>query len=139
MFGLTKRQFLKKSKKCLRETGIQILLLRELMDKEAQESLSPLDAHRNLDNIRRNIEDTFNWYEKLNPPTKCLPLQQKIMNSLIVFHEAAVKNSESLIALENGLEEEFKNKLRDSKEELQKFLETFQPLIKEVDLYLLRK
>ena len=139
MFGLTKRQFLKKSKKCLRETGIQILLLRELMDKEAQESLSPRDAYRNLDNIRRDIENTFTWYEKLNPPAKCLHLQQKIMNSLIVFHEAAVKNSESLIALENGLEEESKYKLIDSREELQKFQETFQPLIKEVDLYLQRK
>jgi hypothetical protein len=139
MFGLTKRQFLKKSKECLKETGLQILLIRELMDKEAKKSTNIHESHRKLDNIRRDIENTFSWYENLNPPSECVSLQREIANALIIFHEAVVAYSESLIAAENGRDEESRNKLKESQDELEKFRKIFLPLSKEVDLYLRKK
>lgn len=139
MFGLTKRQFLKRSKEALKETGIQILLFRELIDQEAKKRIKHQDARRKLDNIRRNVEDTFSRYEKLNPPSKCLPLQHRIMSTLIIFHESVVAYSEYLIAAEEGPDEESKNKLKESSERLQKFREGFLPLSKEVDSHLRKK
>ena len=139
MLGLTKRQFLKRSKECLKEIGVQILLLRELMDQEAKKRIDRRDAQRKLDNIRRDIENTFSRYEKLNPPSKCFPLKQKIIQTLIIFHAAIVFYSESLITAEEGSDEESRNKLKESADQLQKFRENFLPLCKEVDLNLRKK
>lgn len=139
MFDLTKRQSLKKSKECLKETGLQILLIRELMDKEAKESTGIHETHRKLDDIRRDIENTFSRYEKLNPPSECVPLKREISNALIIFHEAVVAYSESLIAAENGRDDESRNKLKESRDGLEKFRKIFLPLSREVDLYLRKK
>ncbi len=136
---MTKRQFLKKSKSCLKETGTEILLLRELMDKESQESVSVLEAHRKLDNIRREIEKTFSRYEKLNPPSRCVPLHQRILHNLIALHEAVVINSESLTAAKEGSKEKSREKLKESRDQLDKFRESFLPLTREVDLNLGKK
>lgn len=139
MFGLTKRQFLKRSKECLKETGAQILLFRALLDKEFKDGIDSHEAHRQLDNIRKDIETTFSWYEKLNAPSKCISLQQKILNAIIIFHDCVIINSESLVATRIGRHGESQIKFKHSKQELEKFREIFLPLIKEVDLYLQKK
>jgi hypothetical protein len=139
MFGMTKKQFLKKSKNCLKETGPEILLFRELLDKETHKTISTHDASRKLDNIRREIEKTFATYEKLNPPSKCASLHRKILHNLFALHEAVVTNSESLNAAREGQEEKSIEKLEESRDKLQKFREDFLPLSKEVDLNLQKK
>jgi len=139
MFGLTKRQFLKRSKECLKEIGIQILLFRALLDKESKEGIYNHEAHRQLDNIRKDIETTFSWYEKLNPPSKCISLQQKILNAMIIFHDCVIINSESLVASRIGKHGESYIKFKQSKQELEKFKEIFLPLSREVDRYLQKK
>jgi hypothetical protein len=139
MFGMTKKQFLKKSKSCLKDTGPQILLIRELMDKESHGRISVLEASRKLDNIRRDIEKIFSQYEKLNPPSKCASLHRKILHTLIELQEAVVINSESLNAAENGLDEKSRDKIKESRDQLDKFREEFLPLTREVDFNLQRK
>jgi hypothetical protein len=139
MFGMTKKQFLKKSKKCLQDTGVEILLVRELMDKETQKTISISAASRKLDDIRRDIEKIFSQYEKLSPPSKCVPLHRKILQNLFALHEAVVVNSESLNAAREGEEEKSQEKLEESRDKLKKFREDFRPLSREIDLYLQKK
>lgn len=139
MLGLTKRQFLKRSKEALKETGIQILIFRELVDQEAKKKINKEDARRKLDNIRRDVENTFSLFEKLNPPSNCLSLQRRILSTLIIFHESVVSYSDYLIADEEGSDEESRNKLKESREQLQEFRENFLSLSREVDLNLRKK
>lgn len=133
MFGLTKRQFLKKSKNALQETGIQILSFRGLINQEVKGEISLLEAQRSLDHLRNDAENTFSWYVKLNPPSKCLGLQQRIINALIIFYESLVAYSESLQASEDHQEEKSKLLLVKSSEELNKYKELSLSLSREVD------
>ncbi|MCE5213331.1 MAG: hypothetical protein LLF83_01240 [Methanobacterium sp.] len=135
MFGLTKRQFLKKSKIALQQTGVQLLSLRGLMNQKSKGEISLREAQRNLDTLRKHVENTFSIYEKLNPPSKCLPLQQKIFNALIIFHSSLVSYSESLNAAERGLPDEADLKLKSAKE-LNKYQELTLSLSREIDSYL---
>lgn len=139
MFGLTRRQFLKKSKKALQETGVQILTMRSLKNQEVKGSTNLLDAQRSLDNLRKEVEETFSRYTKLNPPSKCLDLQHRIVQGLILFHESLVIYSESLMAKKDGLDEKFQELLKKSNEELEKYKELFLSLSREVDSELRRK
>ncbi len=133
MFGLTKRQFLKRSKEALQETGVQVLSLRGLMNQEAKGEIDLLEAQRSLDALRKTAEDTFSRYQKLNPPSKCFSLQQNIINTLIIFYESLVAYSESLLAKEEDSEEKSLNLLRKSNEELYKYKEVSATLSREVD------
>jgi hypothetical protein len=136
MFGLTKRQFLKKSKKNLQQTGVQILSLRVLMNKESKGQLSLREAQRSLDTLRNQVENSFSTYEKLNPPSECLTLQQQIFNALIIFHSSLVSYSESLNNSEKGLTNEADLKLNESAQKLKKYQEIALSLSKEIDSYL---
>lgn len=133
MFGLTKRQFLKKSKNALQETGVQILSFRGLINQEVKGEISLLEAQRSLDHLRNEVENTFSRYEKLNPPSKCFGLQQRIINALIIFYESLVAYSESLQAREDNQEEKSKLLLVKSSEELNKYKELSLSLSREVD------
>ncbi|HEY0196039.1 MAG TPA: hypothetical protein VGC02_00555 [Methanobacterium sp.] len=139
MFGLTNRQFLKKSKKTLQETGAQILSFKGLMNQEAKDQITLLQAQKSLDRLRNEVENTFSRYEKLNPPSKCLQLQQRIMKGLIIFYESLVAYSESLLAKEDGLEEKSQKLLKKSGEELYKYRELSLSLSREVDSNLWKK
>lgn len=133
MFGLTRRQFLKKSKKALQETGAQIISLRGLMNQEAKGEISLLEAQRRLDHLRSEVEEIFSRYEKLKSPSKCLQLQQRIMKGLILFYESLVVYSESLQAKEDGLEESSQNLLIKSAQKLHEYKELSLSLSREVD------
>ncbi|MDI6723738.1 MAG: hypothetical protein QMD61_03730 [Methanobacterium sp.] len=139
MFRMTKRQFLKKSKKYLNETGVLLLLIREVMDKEFQGKISNQEACNQMDNIRKNIESIFSEYEKSDPPSEYTSLKQKILRALINLQEAVVTNYESLLAAREGMEEKSRDKLNKSRNILEEFRKDFHPIAEEVDALLLKK
>jgi hypothetical protein len=139
MFGMTKRQFLKRGKKSLDEMGNSLLLLIQIMDEEIQGDISNQVAFNKLNIIRKNIETTFSEFEKLSPPPKCFSLYHRILNALIKLHESVVINLESLTAAKKGLEEESQEKLKESVGLLEEFREDFHSLVKDVRLLLIKK
>ena len=133
MFGMTKMQFLRRSAKCMDETGGLLLLLKEVIDKEFQGKISKSEASIKLDIIRKEIESLFGEFEKLSPPSKCNSLKQKILNILINMHEVVIINSESLSAAK----EQSQDKLNESREKLEMFRKEFHDLTKRVNILLL--
>lgn len=139
MFGMTKRQFLKRSKKALQETGAEILALRRLMNKVSSDEISIKDAYRRLDVLRRDVENTFSKYEKLSPPSECFHLHQEILHALILFFDSIVSYSEYLQAKEDRLQVEYHDLLQKSNINLQKYQELSLKLSREVDSKLNKK
>jgi hypothetical protein len=135
MFGMTKKQFLKKSKNCLKDTGIQLLLIRELFNKEFTGKLDFDDSYHKLDKIMKNMETIFFKYEGLNPPSKCKSLQRDILNSLIILQEGLVTNSEYITLSKDGFTEEGHEKFKKCIDELENFRDKFRELSQKVDLY----
>jgi hypothetical protein len=133
MFGMTKRQFLKRSKKALQETGVLTLYLRRLMNQETSAEINTTEAHRRMDALRRDVENTFSTYEKGNPPTECLNLHQEILNGLILFYDSIVTYSDYLQAKESHLEKEFPDLFSKTNENLKKYQELSLRLSREVD------
>lgn len=136
MFGMTKRQFMKKSAKCMDETGGLLLLLREILDKEFQGKISNEEASKRNDDIRKGIESIFYEFEKSNPPSKCDSLKQKILNILINMQEIVVTNSESLSAAKKGLNGRSMDKLKESRDHLEIFRKDFHEVTKRVNILL---
>lgn len=136
MFGMTKNQFLKKSKNCLKDTGIQLILIRKIFIRESGGEIDIDETYRELDNLRKNMEKIFFRYERLSPPSKCKPLQIKILKTLIIFQDALVANSEYLILSKKGLPGEARAEMVKSMEMMEHFREKFRKLSQKVDLYL---
>lgn len=134
---MTKRQFLKRSARCMDETGGLLLLLKEIIDKEVQGEISNQEASRRIDDIRKGIESIFYKFEKVNPPSKCIPLKQKILNILIRLQDIVITDSESLTAAKKGLKERSQDKLSESKDQLEKFRKDFHDLTKMVNILLI--
>lgn len=139
MFGMTKRQFLKRSKKCLRETGMLLLLIREVMDKEAHDKIGNQEALKQMNNIRKNIESIFAEFEKRDPPSKCASLKQRILHALINLNGAVIINYESLLAAKNGDKEKAGEKFRESRDCLEEFRTDYHRTVEEVDNLLQKK
>lgn len=133
MFGMTKMQFLRRSAKCMDETGGLLLLLKEVIDKEFQGKISKSEASKKLDIIRKEIESLFEEFEKLSPPSRCNSLKQKILNILINMHEIVITNSEALSAAK----EQSQDKLNESREKLEMFRKEFHDLTKRVNILLM--
>jgi len=138
MFGMTKKQFLKKSKNCLKDTGIQLLLIREIFSKESTGKLDFDNAYHKLDKIRKNMENIFFKFEGLKPPSKCRSLQREILNTLIILQEVIVVNSEYIMLSKDGFPEESQEKFKKSIDDLENFRNKFRELSQKVDLYLRR-
>ncbi len=139
MFGMTKKQFLKKSKNCLKESGIQLLLIRDVFNKERNCEISFDEANNKVDKIRKNIETIFFKYEKLKPPSKCKSLQLEILKTLIILQDVLVTNSEYIILSKDGCgTEECQEKYKKSINDLENFRDKFRELSQKVDLYLRR-
>jgi hypothetical protein len=136
MFGMTKKQFLKKSRNCLKDTGIELLLIREIFSQEMKGNIAPEETFQKLEKIRKNLEDIFFKYEGLNPPSKCNPLHRNISHTIIILQEAVVINSEYLILLKDSLKDQRDEKLKKSIDKLEEFRDEFGKLVQEVDLYL---
>lgn len=139
MFGMTKKQFLKRSAKCMDETGGLLLLLREIIDKEFQGKISNEEASKKIDSIRKEIEFIFSKFEKLNPPSKCNSLKRKILKALINLQEVVVTDCESLLAARDGLSGKSQEKLKESRDLLEEFRKDFHGLTKEVNILLTEK
>ena len=137
MFGMTKIQFLKRSAKCMDETGGLLLLLKEVIDKEFQGKISKSEASKKIDIIRKEIESLFGEFQKLNPPSKCNSLKQKILNILINMHEIVITNFEALSAAKEDSKEQSQDKLNESREKLERFRKDFHDLTKRVNILLL--
>ena len=133
---MTKKQFLKKSKNCLKESGIQLLLVREIFNREGKSEISFDDASNKVDKIRKNLEDIFFKYESLKPPSKCKSLQLEIMKTLIILQDVLVLNSEYIILSKDGFKLEGQEKFEKSIDELENFRNKFRKLSQKVDLYL---
>ncbi|MBI5680238.1 MAG: hypothetical protein HZC47_05020 [Methanobacterium sp.] len=133
MFGMTKKQFLKRSKKCTGETGALILLIREIMNKEIHGKTSNRETSKQIEIIRKDIESIFFEFEKLKPPSKCFPLKQRIIHVLINFQEVIVVYSEYLTASREEMEEKSQNKLKESQELLEEFRKEFHSVTGEVN------
>ncbi|MDY9924070.1 hypothetical protein [Methanobacterium sp.] len=138
MFGMTKKQFLKKSKNCLKDTGIQLLLIREIFSKESTGKLDFDNAYHKLDKIRKNMENIFFKFEGLKPPSKCKSLQREILNTLIILQEVIVVNSEYIMLSKDGFTEESQEKFKKSIDDLENFRNKFRELSQKIDLYLRR-
>lgn len=139
MFGMTKKQFLKRSKKVLNETGSLLLLITEIMDKETSGKISNEEASKQTENIRKNIESIFYEFEKRNPPSKYIPMQLRILKALVSMQESVTLNSEYLKATRDGLEEKAMNNLKESREILEEFKKEFHSIIKEINTLLMKK
>ena len=139
MFDLTKKQFLKRSAICLDETGIQILLIRELIDYETDGKVDVKEAYKKINLIIKGVELVFFKYEDLNPPSKCVSLHLKILNSLIALQGIVSVNYDFVTASIEGKEELAAEKLLESNVLLEKFRKDFRPLTMEVDSYLTKK
>ncbi|MDI9434890.1 MAG: hypothetical protein QM396_02670 [Euryarchaeota archaeon] len=133
---MTKKQFLKKSKKTLKEIGIELLIIREIPTQEKYNSVDLEKTYLKMEKIRKNLENIFFKYEKLNPPSKCKNLQINLLKTIIILQEAVVAIIEHLNLLKDGSNEQSKEKLIKSKEKLDKFRENYGNLSREVDLYL---
>lgn len=136
MFGMTKKQFLKKSKNCLKESGIQLLLIREILNKESKSQISFDEANKRVNELRKNLEKIFFTYEKLNPPSKCKSLQLEMLKTLIILQDVLVLNSEYISLSKDGFTLEGQEKLEKSIDELENFRNNFRRLSQKVDLYL---
>ena len=136
MFGMTKKQFLKKSKKCLKDTGIELLIIREIINQETRGRGELDESYKKMENIRKNLEKIFFQYEKLNPPSKCKKMHFNLLNAIIILQESVVANTEYLNLLKDGLKEPAHDKLEKSIDKLEKFREKYYEIIREVDLNL---
>jgi len=135
MFGMTKKQFLKKSKDCLKDTGIELLLIRKIFYQENQGKINTVEAFQKLEKNRKSLENIFFKYEGLKTPSKCKPLHMKILKTIIILQEALVINSEYLNSIKDSGELESK-KLEKSLVKLEQFKDEFKKLSIEVDSYL---
>ncbi len=136
MFGMTKKQFLKKSKKCLKDIGIELLLIREITYQETNNSANFEEAYQKMEKIRKTIEEIFFQYETLKAPTKCKKIQLNLLSAIIILQESVVANIEYINLLKNGLKKPAREKFKKSIDDLEKFRETYRTLSQEVDLYL---
>jgi hypothetical protein len=136
MLGLTKKQFLKRSKTCLDETGNHALLIRELIGHERDESIPYEGAYKQIKLIVQGVEAAFFRYEALDPPSKCVPLHLKLLHSLITLQDAVAANYDFITASLKDDKVEAAKKLEETLLILEKFRKEFRPITTEVDVLL---
>jgi len=135
MLGLTKKQFIKRSKEFLDAEGINSLIISELVGVESSGKTNPEESYQRIRAVMNDMDSIFTGYEQLNPPSACISLKLKILNSLIILQEAASALYDYFYMNINHKNlEEAKNKLAESKLNLNKFREVFRPLTKEIDV-----
>lgn len=121
------------------ETGGLLLLLKEIIDKEFQGKISNQEASKQIESVRKEIESIFFKFEKLNPPSKYNPLKQKILKILINMQEIVVTDLEYLSAAEKGMVEESQDKLREVRDQLERFRKDFHDVTEIVNDLLVEK
>jgi hypothetical protein len=133
ILGLTKKQFLKRSKECLDAQGIHVLNISGLIDLELSNNINKTDSYKRIRAIMKDLDLIFAKYQKLNPPSNCINTKREIINSLLILQDAATALYESAqIDLEENQEFD-KTKLNESQLLLNNFRQVFQPLTVEID------
>jgi hypothetical protein len=132
MFGMTKKQFLKKSSKCLDETGRYALLMRGLIIQEKDGTIDNESAYRQVKSMIEGIESTFFSYEKINPPTQCNSLHQRILHSIIMLQDSISSNYDYINMLRDK-STAAQEKFVESQNKLDEFRDYFRPLTSEID------
>ena len=136
MFGLTKKQFLKRSSKCLDEIGKQALLMRVLVEDEINGTIDKKEAYNKIKHILKEVERIFFDYEDLNSPPECVSLHLKILNCLIILQDAVAANYDYINVPAEEKPVTANEKLEKSKVLLERFRSEFRPITSEVDNYL---
>ncbi len=133
MFGMTKKQFLKRSSKTLDETGNQALLIRGLIGKEKDSTISNENAYKQTKLIIEGIASIFFDYENINPPSNCNSLHLKILHSLMILQDVATANYDFITLSRGDKLLNAPDKLEESQDLFEKFRKEFRPLTIEVD------
>lgn len=137
MSGLTKKQFLKRSKTCINETGNHALSISELINLEQEEKIDHQEAYQRIKGIMNGVEKAFFRYEVLSPPDRCVSLHLKVLHSLIILQESVAANYDYVVFSEDH-EKEKAEKLEESVKLLDKFRFEFGPITTEVDSLLMK-
>ncbi|MEN6330149.1 MAG: hypothetical protein ABFC91_07650 [Methanobacteriaceae archaeon] len=132
MFGMTRKQFQKKSSQALRDISPSLLLLMEITVKEQKRTITTEEARVKLDLIRKDVEKVFFEYEGINPPSRYVSLHLKIMQLLTHLQEVVNSNQEYLSLLSTG--QEASQQLNESQKLLEKFREEFHRTRQEIEL-----
>ena len=136
MFGLTRKQFLKRSSKSLDETGKQALLIRGLIEHEINGSIDKNEAHNQIKHILKGVESIFFDYENLDPPSQCVSIYRKVLNCLIILQDSVAANYDYINVSGEDKSSTANEKLERSKLLLERFRNEFRPLTIEVDSHL---
>jgi hypothetical protein len=134
MFGMTRKQFLKKSKKTLEEIGNNLLVLMQITEKVKNKNISIKKANIMLEAIRKDIESIFNNYQRIKPPSECFFIYRKLLNNLVLFQEAVNYYRDYLNTLPNRIDSE--EKLKIAAEKLECFRSDFKDLSEEIRKHL---
>lgn len=131
---MTKRQFLKRTKIILDKTGQEALSFRGIFDQE-KNGVNIIDnqIHKQINMVRSSVDELFFTYEKLNPPSECVSLQNKILHALITLQEAVAANYEYVTISMDNDEADVDEKLEESEILMEKFRTEFRSLVTEVD------
>ena len=138
MFGMTRKQFLKRSSKTLDETGNHALLIRGLIGQEKDGSIDNDDAYTQTRLIIDGISSTFFDYENINHPSNCNYLHLKILRTLIILQDVASANYDFITRSREDKSIIAQEKLKESENLLDKFRNEFRPLTTEVDSHLIK-
>lgn len=111
MFGMTRKQFKKKSSQALKDMGPSILLLMEITSKQQKKTITSQEAKTRLDLLRKDVEEVFFNYEKINPPSSYQSLYLKILQLLTHLQEVVTSNQEYISHDDYRLLEESLNRL----------------------------
>jgi hypothetical protein len=136
MFGMTKKQFLKRSSKTLDKVGNHAILIRGLIVREKEGSIDNNNAYKQTRFIMDGITSTFFDYENINPPSNCNSLHLKILHSLIILQDVTSANYDFITLSREGGSVSDHNKLEEAENLLDKFRSEFRPLTIEVDNHL---
>ena len=133
MFGMTRKQFLKRSSKTLDETGNHALLIRGLIGREKDGLIDNTDAYKQARLMIDGISSTFFDYENINPPSNCNSLHLKILHTLIILQDVASANYDFITLSREDKSITAREKLEESENLFEKFRNEFRPLTTEVD------
>jgi hypothetical protein len=127
MLGMTRKQFLKRSKECLDAQGIHVLNISELINLEISDKINEKEAYTRIRAIMKDLDSIFARYQSFNPPSDCIKTKSKILNSIILLQETATAFYEYVSAKINKKYKD-SSKLEESNFLLNKFRESFKPL-----------
>lgn len=136
MFGMTKKQFLKRSKISMNEIGSYALLIRALIEHEKDGKINHKEVYKELMFIMEGISKEFSRFESLQPPSECVPLKLKILRCHILLQESVTANYDYVSLSRKDDEKNRDSMLNESINALEQFRDEFRPLTHKIDQYL---